>query len=156
MDILSGEIGFMVFKCVTRGDAGQFSLDGQMLNVLMELDGRKSVAVVAKNTALSMSIIRRVLSQLLELNLIEPVEKAVSILDKNFFDYLKSQLALAIGPIAEVIIEDVVIDLGHSLSQFPSYRAAELVDLISREIQREEKKNIFKQNMLSKIREKGY
>jgi hypothetical protein len=156
MEISSGEISFMVFRCVSRDDAGQFSLDGQMLSVLMELDGRKNVAVVAKNTALSMSVIRRVVSELFELNLIEPVEEAVSILDKDFFDYLKSQLAIAIGPIAEVIIEDVVIDLGHSLSQFPSYRAAELIDLISREIQREEKRNSFKQHMLSKIRAKGY
>ena len=156
MDISSGEISFMVFRRVTRDDASEFSLDGQMLSVLMELDGRKSVAVVAKNTALSMGVMRRVVSKLLELNLIEPVEEAVSTLDKDFFDYLKSQLALAIGPIAEVIIEDIVIDLGHSLSQFPSYGAAELVDLSSREIQREEKRNSFKQNMVKKIRDKGY
>ena len=156
MDISSGEISFMVFRRVTRDDAGEFSLDGQMLSVLMELDGRKSVAVVAKNAALSMGVMRRVISKLFELNLIEPVEEAISRLDEDFFDYLKSQLALAIGPIAEVIIEDVVIELGHSLSQFPSHRSAELIDLISREIQREEKRNSFKQNMLNKIREKGY
>jgi len=156
MDISSGEISFMVFRRVTRDDAGEFSLDGQMLSVLMELDGKKSVAVVAKNTGLSMGIIRRVVLKLFELNLIEPVEVAISRLDEDFFDYLKSQLAIAIGPIAEVIIEDVVIDLGHSLSQFPSYEAAELIALISREIQREEKRNSFKQKMLSKIREKGY
>jgi len=156
MDISSGEISFMVFRRVSRDDAGEFSLDGQMLGVLMELDGRKSVSVVAKNAALSMGVMRRAVSKLLELNLIEPVEEAISRLDEDFFDYLKSQLALAIGPIAEVIIEDVVADLGHSLSQFPSYRAAELIDLISREIQREEKRNSFKQNMLNKIREKGY
>ncbi len=156
MDISSGEISFMVFRRVTRDDAGEFSLDGQMLSVLMELDGKKNVAVVAKNAGLSMGIISRAVSKLLELNLIEPVEEAISRLDEDFFDYLKSQLALAIGPIAEVIIEDVVADLGHSLSQFPSYRAAELIDLISREIQRGEKRNSFKQNMLNKIREKGY
>ena len=156
MDISSGEISFMVFKHVTRENAGEFSLDGQMLSVLMELDGRKSVAVVAKNTGLGMGTLRRLISKLFELNLIEPVEEAISRLDEDFFDYLKSQLAVAIGPIAEIIIEDVVLDLGHSLSQFPSSRAAELIDLISREIQREEKKNSFKQNMLKKIREKGY
>jgi hypothetical protein len=156
MDVSSGEISFMVFRPVTRDEIGEFSLDGQMLRVLMELDGKKNVAVVAKNAGLSMGIVRRVVSRLFELNLIEPVEEAISRLDEDFFGYLKSQLALAIGPIAEVIIEDVVIDLGHSLSQFPSYRAAELIDLISREIQREEKRNTFKQNMLSKIREKGY
>jgi hypothetical protein len=156
MDVSSGEISFMVFRRVTRDDAVEFSLDGHMLSVLMELDGRKSVAMVAKKAGLSMGIIRRVVSRLSDLKLIEPVDEAISRLDEDFFHYLRSQLAIAIGPIAEVIIEDVVSDLGHSLSQFPSYRAAELIDLISREIKREEKRITFKQNMLSKIREKGY
>jgi hypothetical protein len=156
MDISSGEISFMVFRHVTRENAGEFSLDGQMLSVLMELDGKKSVAVVAKQAGLGMGNMRSIISKLFELNLIEPVEDAISTLDEDFFDYLKSQLAVAIGPIAEVIIEDVVIDLGHRLSQFPSSRAAELIDLISRDIQKEEKRNNFKQKMLSKIREKGY
>ncbi|MBW2357715.1 MAG: hypothetical protein JRF21_03180, partial [Deltaproteobacteria bacterium] len=75
---------------------------------------------------------------------------------KDFLDFLNAQLALSIGPIAEVIIEDTVDDLGHSLSKFPSHRAAELVDLLSREIQREEKRGIFKKNMVNKIREKEY
>ena len=57
MDISSAEISFMVFRRVTRDDAGEFSLDGQMLSVLMELDGQKSVAVVAKNTGLSMGTV---------------------------------------------------------------------------------------------------
>ena len=156
MDISSGEISFMVFRRVTRDDAGEFSLDGQMLSVLMELDGRKSVSEVAKNSGLSMGLIRQAISRLLQFKLIEPVAEAVSTLDRDFFDYLNGQLSLAIGPLAEIIIEDAVSDVGHDLSRFPVHRAAELVDLISREIQREEKRNLFKQNMLSKIREKGY
>ena len=156
MDISSGEISFMVFRRITRDDAGEFSLDGQMLSVLMELDGRKSVSEVAKNSGLSMGLIRQTISRLLQFKLIEPVAEAVSTLDRDFFDYLNDQLSLAIGPLAEIIIEDAVSDLGHELSKFPVHRAAELVDLISREIQREEKRNLFKQKMLSKIREKGY
>ena len=156
MDISSGEISFMVFRRVKRNDAGEFSLDGQMLSVLMELDGKKSVAAIAKALSYNMSVMRKTVSRLLNLNLIEPVEEAVSNLDGDFFNFLKGQLSLAIGPIAEFVIEDAVGDLGHTLSRFPSHRAAELVDLISREIQREEKRNTFKRNMVGKIREKNY
>jgi len=156
MDISSGEISFMVFRRAARDNAGEFSLDGQMLSVLMELDGKKSVSEVARNTGLSMDLIRQTISKLLKLKIIERVEEAVSTLDREFFDYLNAQLSLAIGPLAEILVEDAVSELGHSLSKFPVHRAAELVDLISREIQREEKRNIFKQNMLNKIREKGY
>ncbi|MCD6295994.1 MAG: hypothetical protein J7M30_02450 [Deltaproteobacteria bacterium] len=152
MDISSGEISFMVFRRVSRADAGEFSLDGQMLNVLMELDGRKSLVVVAKNTALSMGVIRRVVSKLIELNLVEPVEEAVSVLGNDFFDYLNEQLSLATGPIADVLIEDAVDDMGFAPGRIPRHRAAELIDILARQIPREEKRIAFQQAMIEKIR----
>jgi hypothetical protein len=63
---------------------------------------------------------------------------------------------MAIGPLGEVVVEDGLEDLGFDKSNFPTQRAAELVNLLSEEIQREEKRNEFKQSMVQKIREKGY
>ena len=70
--------------------------------------------------------------------------------------YLFGQYSLAVGPIAEVLIEDEVQNLGYDLSRFPVQRLAELMNRLYREIKREEKKMIFKTNMMHKIREKGY
>lgn len=156
MDVSSGDISAMVFGRILRDDLGEFSLDGHMLMVLMELDGKKNLATIAKKMGLNMVTMRATILKLLQLKLIEPLEDAVSVVDEDFFDFLNNQLSLSIGPIAEVIIEDTVNDLGHSLSKFPSHLAAELVDLLSREIQREEKRSIFKKNMVDKIREKRY
>jgi len=39
MDISSGNILALVFRRVVREDIGEFSLDSNMLRVLMELDG---------------------------------------------------------------------------------------------------------------------
>ena len=127
-----------------------------MLHVLMELDGKRNLSEIAKKTKVNMSEIRKVVSKLLKLKLVEPVEVTVPVLDEDFFEYLQAKLSLALGPIAEVIIEDALNDLGHKRSQFPSHRAAELVDLVAREIQREEKTGPFKQDMVNKIKEKGY
>ena len=80
----------------------------------------------------------------------------VVVLDGDFFRYLINQLSLATGPIAGVLIEDEVQALGYEVDQFPAYRAAELVDRLAGEIRREEKKTIFKNNMVSKIQQKGY
>ncbi|UCF86146.1 MAG: hypothetical protein JSV50_11100 [Desulfobacteraceae bacterium] len=156
MDISSGNILALVFKRVVRKDIGEFSLDSDMLRVLMELDGRQNLGEVAKKTNVNMGVIRKVMPKLLQLKLVQLVESAVSMLDEDFFDYLQAELSLAIGPIAEVLVEDALNDLGHQRTQFPSHRAAELVDLLAREIQREEKMVQFKQNMVNKIREKKY
>ena len=156
IDMTAGDVSALVFRRVMREDAGEISFDPQMLAAFMELDGKKSLAVVAKNTGLRMSAIREAVSKLLRLKLIEPVRSAVSVLDKEFIDDLKTELSLAIGPLAEIVIEDAAHDLGHNLSGFPSQRAAELVELIGREIKREDKRVLFMQNMVAMIKEKGY
>lgn len=156
MDVLSGDIFTLVFKRVIMGNIGEFSLDSNMLSVLMELDGKKNLGGIAKKTGINIGPMRELVSKLLQLKLIEPVESAISILDRDFFDYLKAQLSQVTGPIAELLIEDAVSDLGHDLSKFPSHSAAELVDLLAREIQREEDSSSFKRDMVNKIKEKGY
>ena len=156
MDISSGNILALVFRRVVREDIGEFSLDSNMLRVLMELDGKQSLSEIAKKINVDMSAIRKVMSKLLQLKLVEPVKVTVSMLDEDFFEYLQAQLSLALGPIAEVLIEDAQNDLGHQRTRFPSSRAAELVDFVAREIQREEKMAQFKHDMVNKIKEKGY
>lgn len=156
MDISSGDISALVFRRVVRDDLGEFSLDGQMFSVLMELDGKRTLGAIAKMTGQEIGTLRGVISRLLDHKLIEPVEEAISILDEDFFEHLSTQLSLAIGPIADVLIEDAIVDLGLTQDKFPSHRAAELIDILARQIQREEKMAEFTKNMINKIKEKGY
>lgn len=156
MDIMSSDISTMVFKRLIKKNVGEVSLDGQVLALLLELDGKKRVSVIAKNMGLNLSTIKAYITKLLQLNLIELAEDATPMLDKDFFEYLNAQLSLATGPIARVLIEDAVADLEHTLARFPSHRAAELVDILSKQIQRDKQRVEFKQNMIKKINEKGY
>jgi hypothetical protein len=155
-EITAGDISTLVFKRVVRDDAGEITFDPRMLAAFMELDGKKSLAVVAKSTGQKMSVLREAITKLLRLNLIEPVHSELSFLDSDFVDRLKKELSLVVGPLAEIVIEDAAGDLGHNLLSFPTPRAAELVELIGREIKRQEKRIQFLQNMVHIIREKGY
>ena len=156
MDLSSGDISALVFKPVVRDDLGNFSLDGHMLTVLMALDGKKTLGQVAQATGLNMATLREAVGKLAGLKLIEIVQSSPNVIDQDFMNYLVSEMSMAIGPLGEVVVEDGLEDLGFSKSNFPTHRAAELVNLLSQEIQREEKRNEFKQNMVKKIREKGY
>lgn len=156
MDVTSGDLSALVFKRVPAQNLGEISLDGQMLSVLMEVDGRQSVGVIAQKLGMTLGAIRPVISGLLELKLIEAGEDALSVLDEEFLAVLRNRLALAVGPIAEVLIEDAAADLGYTPERFPTHRAAELVDLLARQIRRENKMTEFKQDMVNMIREKGY
>lgn len=156
MDLSSGDISALVFKPVVRDDLGNFSLDGHMLTVLMALDGEKTLGQIAQNTGLNMATLREAVGKLAGLKLIEIVQSSPNVLDQDFLDFLVSEMSMAIGPLGEVVVEDGLEDLGFNKSNFPTQRAAELVNLLAEEIQRDEKRNEFKQNMVQKIREKGY
>ena len=156
MVLSSANIASMVYKPKVRDDLGDFSLDGQKLMILMELDGKATLGALASKTGLTMGAIREVITDLLTLGLIEKVERLIPPVDNEFFRNLLNELALAVGPIASIIIEDEVQDLGYNVKSLPSSLATELVDRLAGEIRRGDKKATFIKNMVSIIRAKGY
>jgi hypothetical protein len=156
MVLSSGDISSIIYKHKVRDDLGDFSLDGQTLLIFMELDGKAALGALAGKTGLNMGTIRGLISKLLKLGLIEKVEKEVIPVDSDFFRSLLDEFALAIGPIAGVLIEDQVQALGHDVNSFPGYLVTELVDRLAGEIRREEKKAVFIKNMVDIIRAEGY
>jgi site-specific recombinase XerC len=156
MDFSSSEISSTVFKRIVRDDIGEFPLDHQMLAVFMELDGKAPLNMVAQKAGLNMSTMREIIAKLMRNGLVEKVDKEIVTLDKDFFDCLVAQLSIAIGPIAQVLIEDEIHNLGQEISRFPGHLVAELVDNLARDIRRKEKKDVFLKMMATKIREKRY
>ena len=156
MDLSSGDISSMIFRRTAANDLGDFSLNRQTLNVYMDLNGQATLGEVAEKWGINLGTMRELISNLLNLDLIERVQKDIVVLDGDFFRYLVSQLALATGPIARVLIEDEVHDLGYEVDQFPGYRVTELIDRLAAQIRREDNKAIFIKNMANKILQKGY
>jgi hypothetical protein len=156
MDFLSGNISSMVFKQVVTGGTSDITLDSSLLNVFLELDGKKNLGIIAQKTGLSMGDIRDVISRLLHLNLVEPAAENILMADDEFFNFLNTQFSLAVGPVAEVLIEDEIANMDHGISNFPAFKAAELVEMLAMSIKREEKKSAFKLSMVNKLKEKGY
>ena len=153
MKAVSGKIDDKVFKQVIKSSHKDVSLESWLLKVFLEMDGVRSVDQVAKRAEMDMVDIRKAISKLIELGLISQVTPSESTLDSNFFEFLQMQLSLAVGPIAGLLIDEDVNDMGFNKNNFPTEHAAELVDSLAREIQREEKKTRFKLSMVKKIKE---
>jgi len=156
LDGLSGNISSMVFKQAVTDTTDDITLDSSLLNVLLELDGKKNLGIIAQKAGLNMGEIRDVISRLLQLKLVESAAEDILMADDKFFNFLNTQLSLAVGPIAEVLIEDEIANMDHGISSFPAFRAAELVEILSTAIKREEKKSAFKLSMVNKLKEKDY
>ena len=153
MNIFSGDFSALVFKGLVKDNLDEFSIDTQMLKVLTQLDGRKNLASVSRAINMDMKILQEVLTRLYSVNLIEKVDKSVPMLNKEFINFLVAQLSFALGPIAEISIEEEIHEFGGDPGKVPRRRAAELVNLLARQIPRKEKRVAFQQAMVLKIKE---
>ncbi len=156
MALSSQDVGDLIFKQTIQLKLGKLILDGMSLSILMQFDGKKTLDQVAGNLQQNSAALRQVVSKLLGAKLIELVNTAEKTVDQEFMGYLVSQLSIAIGPLGRIIVEEGLENLGYTDTTLPASQAAELTDLMSREIPGETKRIQFKQDMLHKIREKGY
>jgi len=147
---LPEDISYLVFRPNFKKDATEMSLDGQTLGILMELDGKKEISVVRRALNMDMGTMRAALSRMLELGLVEIVDKSVP---PEFVVFLTKELSKAAGPIAEVLLEDVAIEIGINVSSIPQHRVAELVDALSRYIPSDERKAAFTHSMLNRLKQ---
>jgi hypothetical protein len=153
MGILSGDIAALVFKPIINDGSGPIPLDGQMLNVLSEMDGSKNLGLIARTVGMNMTDIRVVISKLMELNVIQAVEETSPVLDRGFYDFLTEQLALITGPIAPFMVEDAVKLISNDESGISRNRAAELLEVLVRQIPEKTKKAGFVEVITKKITE---
>ena len=153
---LPGDIKKMVFRQVVKNSLKTISIDSRLLGIFLQLDGKRNVGIVAQKSGLNLVAMREAISELLKMEIIEQVGKNETNVDREFLSYLYIQLSKAVGPIADVLIEDEIADMGYQLSNFPIGQVQALVDLLAREIPRNEKRSVFKLNMLNKIKAKGY
>ena len=151
MNILAGDISPLVFQLSVKNEPGEVTLDKEMLTVIRELDGKKTIGMVAKNMGLELEKLKEIIAKLLTHGIIALVNQSMPMMKEDFFIYLTDQLSLATGPMAEVLIDEALANLGYSQSNFPKHRVQELVDLLAPRIFREEKRAVFKQNLYKKI-----
>ena len=72
--------------------------------------------------------------------------------ESGFFQQLEQVLAKSIGPVASYIIEDVLLDLNQSREQFLKDNIPLLTESISMEIEDENKRVQFQEEMLEIIK----
>jgi predicted transcriptional regulator len=151
MDLSTRELPGLFFRKVIRDDMGRVSLDPPMVRLLLAIDENKPIGKIAREVGMNLVSLRETLQKLVRLGLVEPVEKAGAVLNGHFIDDLRAQLARAVGPMAEVLIEETLDDMRLSLSRIPVHLGADLVGNLARQIPREEKRVEFQRAMIERI-----
>jgi molybdenum-dependent DNA-binding transcriptional regulator ModE len=149
MDIGLTGLSNMYYRKVIRTDNDEISLDADMIRLLIAIDEDKSLNRIAEEVDMSASDFKSTLTKLLKQGLIEPVRKKQMVLDKSFLEMLRVNLSKAIGPIAQILIEDVAEEMQLEPSAIPINQAAELITQLSLEVPDEENKIQFKKSMIA-------
>ena len=141
----------LYFRKVIRKDSKEISLDADMIRLLLAIDENKSLYQVAGEVDMETTTFKHTLSKLMKQGLIEAVKKDAPVLNEHFLGQLQANLSRAIGPMAEILIEDIVAEMELSISEIPIQQAAELINNLSLEIPDDEYRIQFKRSMLDII-----
>jgi hypothetical protein len=142
----------MVFERTIGESSDAFILDAQMLRILEQLDGQSTVAQIAGRLGLTAIDLKPSLAKMYQQKLIRPVAPAVHPLPAAFFTDLESILGAAIGPIARIVVEDCIHQLGAHRRRFPSTKAPQLVQLIATKITDPSARRRFIQQITLKLK----
>jgi hypothetical protein len=142
------------YRKVIRKDHDQISLDADMIRLLIAIDENKSLYQIADEVDMRADTLKTNLEKLLQQGLIEPVKRDLPVLDRIFLQALKINLSKVIGPISEILIEEVVSELELTSPGIPVDQAAELITTLSHEIPDQEKRIEFKKSMMDILNKK--
>ncbi len=136
------------YRKVIRKDNDEVLLDADMIRLLIAIEENKNLNQISEEVDMEAAAFKTAMSKLLEQRLIEPVLKDILVLDKPFLETLRINLSRAIGPMAEILIEDLAAEMELNPSTIPVNQAAELIAQLSLEIPDEKNRMEFKQTMM--------
>ena len=152
MDLSVRELQRLFFRKVVNNELGRVSVDADMMRLLVAIDENLDMNQVARKAQMDPDTLEETLSKLAQLGLIERVEKKVSMLGPEFIQAVRGNLAVAVGPLADILIEDVLSELELIESEIPTYMAGELIRMLVDQIPRKEKSDAFLRSMRAVFR----
>ena len=139
------------FKKTIRNDIEKVTMDAEMIRLLMAIDENKNISQVARAAEMNLSRVRDILGKLLKLELVVQVTKEIIYIDRSFIIFLKTKLSEAVGPMGEILIEDILDEMGLQIDRIPVDAAPDFVRNIAREIPKEENRILFEDVVFSQI-----
>jgi hypothetical protein len=146
----------IVFRLSSKRAPDEVKLKHDSWSVLSQIDGKKTVADISNELKMGEYDTARNLYSLFSSGLIEvataPQRKAKKIVDGGFFNLVEKELAEIIGPVAPVILDEEIKDMGEERNSFPVERVSLLVEKVSREITNDTQRISFQKTTLSALR----
>ena len=152
MDYSLQELSGMVFRKSENVNISDLSLDIKMQNIYWAMDGSRDLKTVARDDAYDLEELAENVQNLLKMGVLETSQVIPGVVDKETLDILIQNFSRAIGPMADIIVEDTISDMGYSLSSLPNQRLEQLINQLALEIRDVEASENFTSSMTHLIK----
>ncbi len=146
----------VIFRLAHGDVAGEINLKPEAWRVLTRVDGVRSVAEIAQSIGMSLDVVVQMVEMLYQAGVLEVAPGSATpprpTVNGALFDHVGRELTRAIGPMADIILDEEIGALGETRERFPRERLPELVERVSAAIRDESKRVKFQQIMLDAIR----
>ena len=136
-----------VFRLSLQKSPENKNINADQWNVLALCNGTKTVLEIAETLSWDEFRTSRAIFQLAQLGLLEksgahgPVKKKAA--SENFFLMVEAELRKVIGPMAPIIIDDKLSDLGATKESLAQDETLSFIEKLSEDISRDAKKKEF-------------
>ena len=146
----------LVFKLSSKRAPDEVRLKHEVWSVLSQIDSQKTVGNISDELKIGEYNTARILYTLFSSGLIEvatePQRKSKKTVDAGFFGFVEKELTVIIGPVAAVILEEEIRDMGEAKDNFPVEKVSLLVEKVSGEIADDTQRIAFQKTALGALR----
>jgi hypothetical protein len=136
-----------IFRLSLQKNPENKNINADQWNVLALCNGTKSILEIAESLTWDEFKTSKVIFQLVQLGLLEkaedqkPVKK--KLVSENFFSMVDTELKKVIGPLAPLILNDKLSDLGETKESLGQDQALSFIEKLSEDISNDSKKKEF-------------
>jgi hypothetical protein len=151
--------GECVPRLATEAPGHVVTLQPHEWQIIAQVNGKQTISEMAATAQADEFAFMRMVAPLVSAGLIlldTPAAKAPPLratMGTPFFQALTTAVAAAMGPLAEIIVDDALADMGASREAFPRELVSTLAERLAAEISDTDKRVAFQQTMLSMIRQ---
>lgn len=136
-----------VFRFSSQAGAKDMSFKADQLKVIALINGMRTIAEVAETLKWDEIRTARVIYQLVQGGILEREEEPGSVgkkvVSENFFSTLEMEMKKIMGPVAPIIVEDKLGEMGLVKEYFPRDKAGIFVEALGQEIPQDTKRKEF-------------
>ncbi|WP_300457765.1 hypothetical protein [Desulfobacula sp.] len=126
---------FKYFKKRASHLHGDITLSAQQFSILALIDENKEIGLIARESGMAPDDFKRNLTALYKMGLIMPVvKKIIQRYSANFLEELTAILTYHVGPVANIIITDILSDMNITDNKIPVNDLEALLSKIDDEI----------------------